>query len=486
MSKNKPLLLELLKTKGLDELILVYHYQLLDYFNGGDVDFVEYINGDKQILQLIHFMSGDNTGTKEVQERKELAKFSEFFFTSSYNSTTSDKLLQNNYLLDSFFGCADKYVVTPQWCRVLFHITCESDCSVNLIQYFGEPHKDNNDQKLLNDSKGHRILSSLFSQLQSPHMIRNLISLLTTNDSSALYKSISRLGAKDIIIARLSHLETIGPDAYSYQIDQEGYNLCILMEEILKRHNSSELYSEILSKEVISKLVEIVFSEKPNPLALQCINILNHILDVSFNHGDYETKELPHIIEFLVEGTGPDGIKPLENLKHHIQNPVLQFSDKGFGVYRMKEIELVGKMIQTNYGKLHKALFDNDILTLCFNSILTYDTNNILHVKVSNIIVNVLYIERTDWLVEWLERDKIIPSIIESFRKEEKKACIPHFVSMCIKLARVSDVIDILKEYLKGLDGWSTFSKEIEAKLAEYSFLSNGSHLRLKTYRSNF
>lgn len=464
-------------TCSLKEICLEYNYSLLDHYCRGDERIVQYINSDEQMFQLIEFLTYEFE--KQNGDDKRAINIAEKIFTSYQNTSVIDNILGKNYLLERFFSCLDNEAITPQWCRVLFFWTYEHGID-KLFNYLGmlsneDPFFESNKFR---SSKGYKILLSLFSHLKNLHVIKILITFLTNDSSNHWNNFVSMYDIKEIIMNRLEHISSLNISEYDYAAEQESYNLCVLIEEILKKYNSCRLYLQLNSLEFTRLLLNIVFSPQPHPFANYCINIVLKMFEEVFNKESYTTtKNMPPIIEnflsYIIEHDNKT-YRPLDVLKYFIDNPVLQFDNNSFGTYRLKIIKIVDMIVKTNYGILHKELIYSGVLTLCFDLNFKYQNNSILHNKVADIINNLLETAEQEWIEDWLKQDNLINRLIEVLDHDKTSAYIPMLISICKKIEEVAEEQHTIKALLNENEKWSTFYQNIVVKrIKEYTTLGN-------------
>lgn len=459
------------------EICIEYNYSLLDYYCKGDEKIVQYINSDEQMFQLIEFLTYEFE--KENSEDKRAINIAEKIFTSYQNTSVIENILSKEYLLERFFSCLDSEFITPQWCRVFFYWIYEHGID-KIFNYLGM--LSNNDSFFESNkfriSKGYKLLLSLFSHLKNHHVIKILLTLLTNDSSYNWNNFVSMYDVKEIIMNRLIYISSLPINEYDYITEQESYNLCVLLEEILKKYNFSMLYQHLNSLEFTSLLLNIVFSPKPHPFAHYCINIVLRMFEEVFNKESYTSTNIPPIIEnFLdniIKQENDQTCKPLDMLKYFIDNPILQISITTFGTYRLKIIKIIDMIIKTNYGILHKELIYSGILTLCFDLISKFPSNTVLHNKVTEIINNLLEMAEPDWIVDWIRQNNLINRLIEYIENDKMTESIPMYLAICKKIEDVAEEQHIIKNLLNEHEKWLVFYESIVVKkLKEYTSLGN-------------
>lgn len=219
-------------------------------------------------------------------------------------------------------------------------------------------------------------------------------------------------------------------------------------------------------------LVDIIFKHDPSPISHLCLLLFNSLLSQTFNLQSYKSTQLPIILSSLLEKckASHEFINRLYLLNYHLNNPVMQISQDNIGIFRLKLIETVNLLIQTNYGLIHEELFKSGIMTSLLEKL--FEKSDIVGNRVNEIIQNIFYCDDSDMVLEWIKNTHLVDRLIEGFEKH--KHSIPRLIGICLKLKRVSDIIPQFADYLDSHEKWNEFfKKSVEYYADQYKDLGN-------------
>ena len=232
----------------------------------------------------------------------------------------------------------------------------------------------------------------------------------------------------------------------------EAANITELIGLITTKAGNTELCEQLQQADFANRLVQVVGQKEPHPLASHCLNIMCHLFDISFNNDDYESQHYPPIVAALIaegaedkhtgtastHGTQPndgsstsrssfDGkgkMAPLSYWAWQLDHPTLQIippeqihdpSRQPFGMYRFQLLRSVNNLLKTNYGLLHREMFRTGLVSSVMDAMFRHSLSSLIHLCVSETIGNVMYVERTEWLVEWLAKYEFVEKVATGF-----------------------------------------------------------------------
>lgn len=406
-------------------------------------------------------------------EKDILSSFSYYLITSSPEAVLPAFIIKNAELFDLFFTLATvtDFRAPPDWTRAVLYLLSKSTTAHLIDEYMRSPMISTPTAELASlslspsesspnpQTRGQMATGVLLGLIGSDNVARLFASLLLPENCAVPWMEIFvSCDLVQLIQKRFEGLLAQTRVEFSrgngQNIASNLTDLCVL---IASKITTSPLGQQLQSESFTSKLVEVVCHKEPHPLASYCLTVMCALFDVSYNNGDYETWECPPIISALLKkpngknlgnsgsspsssvsgpensgsssndsASGADGVamSPLEHWAWQLDHPTLQTipvaqlhdpSRQPFGVYRLQLLKSVNSILKTNYGLLHREMFRAKLVTSVMDVLFRHTTASMIHLNVADTIGNIMYFERTEWLLEWLRNYDLIEKVARAF-----------------------------------------------------------------------
>lgn len=531
----------------------------------------------------------DTADNGRAYEKKVISSFSYYLITSSPNGSLPNFLLENFELFDLLFILASlpSFKASPDWTRVMLFLLSKSSSTYTIVNYMNSelPNIETTLASLAIElpldsvamilkyvgdapiSRGKFMFNTLLRQIGNDNVARLLGMMILPEDSTVPWIDImTSCNLIDLIGDRCDALHQTNPTNFQLAHQSEAANLTEMCGLILSKATSTSLSSHLQEAKFVNKLVQISCKKRPHPLASYCLSIMCYIFDISYNNAEYEIREFAPIIAALLnekfcaeeekesDGAAPSSPNtspslPLEYWAYQLDNPTLQAispsqllnpSRQPFGLYRLHLLKSVNSLLKTNYGLLHREMFRTGLVTSVMNALFRHTTGSLIHLNVAETIGNVMYFERTEWLLDWLVKYDFIEKVAVGFEAAashlispasplrlsasssstslsstrtaneseakndgnvspstspipereivtrtilsgycEQPEYTPHLVSICIKLERLASSNASLQAYLNNHPRWdSIYSRFVDPLSKQYRELSDVASLR--------
>lgn len=333
------------------------------------------------------------------------------------------------------------------------------------------------DDLLHSETRGHFATKVLLSLVGNDNVARLFASLLLPETCPVPWLDIfPSCDFVPLIIKKMDSLLSQTRLEFQLNGSNDAANLTDLCALITSKATSSTLSEQIQDTKFTSRLVEIVCKKEPHPLASHCLSMMCNLFDISYNNNEYESSQFPPIIEALlhkksktlkqavilteipkIEGenkksenrfnkvteislqsnqtsansteidTEEDISCPLMYWAWQLDHPTLQnipknelsslssYRHQPFGVYRLELLKSVNSLLKTNYGLLHRQMFSTGLVSSVMDVLFRHATASMIHLNVADTIGNVMYFERTEWLLDWLKGYNLVEKIANGF-----------------------------------------------------------------------
>jgi hypothetical protein len=419
--------------------------------------------------QFSHLQLEDTGNSGRNYEKEILSSFTYYLITSP-NGSVPNFILENFELLDLFFllSYAPGFRASPDWTRVMLFLLSRGSASHLISQYMSSalPNFDSTFSRFLTTldtdiqktilnsisrefiSRGEFALNALLRLIGNDNVARLLAVLILPEDITVPWVEIMANAQFVTLIGRRFEALHCLPRTDFSKHQSEAANLTELCGLIISKAIGSPLSMQLQSQKFSSQLVQTVCKRQPHPLASYCLSIMCHIFDISYNNGEYESITFAPIIAALLRedfkadeenfnsetsnvtssslitdmATPPS--LPLEYLAYQLENPTLQVTPANqllnparqpFGLYRLHLLKSVNSLLKTNYGVLHREMFRTGLVTSVMNAMFRHATGSLIHLNVADTIGNVMYFERTEWLLDWLVKFDFIEKVANAF-----------------------------------------------------------------------
>lgn len=267
-------------------------------------------------------------------------------------------------------------------------------------------------------------MSCLLRNMALDNAARVVFSLLLPDESNVPWIDfLSSCDFISLIAARFDRLLSL-PTAEFGRVANEATNLTELCGLIATKASNSHLAHQLQSTEFTSRLVKVVCTKDPHPIASNALALMCHLFDVSYNNGEYENRDVAPIIASLLKHSDQEAdFTPLQYLAWQLDHPTLQSTPPSstmqapLGMYRLQLLRSVNSLLKTNYGLLHKEMFTSGLVSSVMDVLFRHATGSVIHLNVADTLGNVMYFERTEWLLAWLEQYHFVEKVASGFEK---------------------------------------------------------------------
>ena len=435
----------------------------------------------KMIFALCEHFEGlaleDSSTPGRTYEKDILSSFSYYLITSSPEAVLPAFIIKNAELFDLFFTLTTdpEFRAPPDWTRIVLYMLSKGTTAHLIDDYMQSPMPKSASSELAalsidpsqptqpsseGETRGQYATKVLLRLVGNDNVARLFASLLMPENCAVPWVDIFvSCDLVNLILARFEgllaqpraeYLKGNGPCVASNLTE-----LCVL---IASKITPSPLAQQLQGDIFTSKLVDVVCTKEPHPLASNFLTIMCALFDTSYNNGEYETWECPPIIASLLKkktssatgsekASNPSGasnasntantstapstgasneesLLPLEYWAYQLDHPTLQIippsqlhdpTRQPFGVYRLQLLKSVNSLLKTNYGLLHREMFKTKLVTSVMDVLFRHTTASMIHLNVADTIGNVMYFERTEWLLEWLRSYDLIEKVARAF-----------------------------------------------------------------------
>jgi hypothetical protein len=177
----------------------------------------------------------------------------------------------------------------------------------------------------------------------------------------------------------------------------------LLMEELESEETLNHLFKYILDEKATTSLVHgltvvvelLRRNAKPVHETISSLDSLSPVLRVSLSH-------LPHFSSLLTKsnGTIPSTVGEIEP----------------FGTNRLKILEFVLALLQTNYKCVEDKLLELDVITICLDLFNKFVWNNFLHAHIETLIKHILIHDNESLKLSLISKSKLLDKLIEADR----------------------------------------------------------------------
>lgn len=246
----------------------------------------------------------------------------------------------------------------------------------------------------------------------------------------------------------------------------------------ITRHSYSSVVKLLKADQFTKELVDIVFGTADHPISYCCVDIIITLLEASPNMtNNYEDKNIPPIVAHMVakqtEGSNI-GNTPIQG----IVNALRQASEEPvFGTLNWKGLRCIFVMLVSNWGILHNEMFAADAFSVCMDILFAKRTATVLHLWIYDIISDLLYSEKTERVIEWMNNYHLLDKIIEGFEKQaeqvqsertekrkfgyyERIEYVPYLAQLSTKIQDISKTITDFAGMLEQHPTWQTFFEQ--------------------------
>lgn len=403
----------------------------------------------KMIFALCEHFQGlsleDSSTPGRTYEKDILSSFSYYLITSSPDAVLPAFIIKNSELFDLFFTLttSEDFRAPPDWTRIVLYMLSKGTTAHLIDDYMHSPMPSTATSELAalsiepsnavakDETRGQYATKVLLRLIGNDNVARLFASLLMPENCAVPWVDIFvSCDLVNLILARFEGLLAQPRAEYSRggngpSIASNLTELCVL---IASKISTSPLAQQLQGDVFTAKLVDVVCTKEPHPLASNFLTIMCALFDTSYNNGEYETWECPPIIAALLKkkptATGDEALLPLEYWAFQLDNPTLQIippsqlhdpARQPFGVYRLQLLKSVNSLLKTNYGLLHREMFKTKLVTSVMDVLFRHTTASMIHLNVADTIGNVMYFERTEWLLEWLRGYDLIEKVARAF-----------------------------------------------------------------------
>ena len=395
----------------------------------------------KMIYALCEHFEGlvlESNAPGRSYEKDVLSSFSYYLITSSPDAVLPAFIIKNHEIFDLFFLLAAEsgFRAPPDWTRIVLYLLSKSTTAHLIDDYMRSAMPKSTSSALASlsiepvsdtskvETRGQFATKVLLSLIGNDNVARLFASLLMPENCAVPWMDIfTSCELIQLILNRFDGLLSQSPTEFSGGGGQcEASNLTELCVLIASKITNSPLAQQIQDVKFTSALVRVVCQKEPHPVASYYLTIMCALFDISYNNAEYETRDYPPIIDCLLKKEGE--IAPLEYWAWQLDHPTLQTipvsqlqdpARQPFGVYRLQLLKSVNSLLKTNYGLLHYEMFRTKLVTSVMDALFRHTTASMIHLSVADTIGNVMYFERTEWLLEWLRSYDLIEKIAHAF-----------------------------------------------------------------------
>ena len=226
----------------------------------------------------------------------------------------------------------------------------------------------------------------------------------------------------ELVISKLRVFKNLNPKTLTYNNGIEMTCLAQIIMHSITRHSYSSVVKLLKADQFTKELVDIVFGTADHPISYCCVDIIITLLEASPNMtNNYEDKNIPPIVAHMVakqtEGSNI-GNTPIQG----IVNALRQASEEPvFGTLNWKGLRCIFVMLVSNWGILHNEMFAADAFSVCMDILFAKRTATVLHLWIYDIISDLLYSEKTERVIEWMNNYHLLDKIIEGFEKQAEQ-----------------------------------------------------------------
>jgi hypothetical protein len=372
--------------------------------------------------------------------------------------------------------------------------------------------------KLEGVPRGSLIFQKLFESgyARFEHLSRALFALVNPEETVVPWgELLTQIGFVESLSSRLLSVSA-SLDTWNYDTQMEASFLADIVRLALAK--CAPIAARLHDRAFASVLVRILsmpvapsVSHAPHPIADVCLDIINFMVEVSANSGNYGRNNFPPLVQAMSAPLiGAPDIHPVKSLRTYLQRPTLQRLSGSIGLFRIKVLRCVHLLLQGEFPEMHKLLFSEGVLTACFDLMFGNKSANTLHNSIKDLIFDVLYCEDTEAIANWVSGSHMLDKIIDAIQPPagvsetsqtatealtpldsdphsinffknyvSKVAYIPHLLQLAEKLNSVANLNPHLSLALKEHPRWDAFFQAIGPRIhALYEELGDVSALR--------
>eukprot|EP01129_Flabellula_baltica_P011908 TRINITY_DN5294_c0_g1_i1.p1 TRINITY_DN5294_c0_g1~~TRINITY_DN5294_c0_g1_i1.p1 ORF type:complete len:540 (+),score=113.66 TRINITY_DN5294_c0_g1_i1:22-1620(+) len=430
----------------LEMLLFSHSSELEELYDDNHGGVTQFLCREENIKKLIHVLAGDFDEfvlEKPSYYRQLLEGFAFHVLSESRNYSAMSVILQSDDLMHMLLEVFYRDEPEMEWFDCFQAITTKPYDSTQIV--VGYLERTNQAQKFM---------ERLIDIGNTDHGYAQLLKFV--NNFEMEWSKI--LSAFDFPMVILKSLPDVN---YEMKNKLETLALVVMMKE------NSPLADAFNKQECIDLLEESIFQESPEEIAKCYLNILDMLLPVQ-----YEAH--PIIQGILIP-------ERLELWKNQLSNPTLQITTESLGLYRLKIVEVLNKVISTANANMMTSVYNSGIIETLLSLFFKHENNNILHQQVLSITYHLIRICIEDGgieqLINILVKESVLLKIVDAVKRNTPQT--GYLVMLCVQLADLAHYLADIHNWLNSMDEWDIFYNDyVEVKRQSYRPLTDLSSLR--------
>lgn len=230
------------------------------------------------------------------------------------------------------------------------------------------------------------------------------------------------------------------------------------------------------TEEILNTLLTFVLAdESPKPLAPNSamisglnvvIELLRHSPAIKFETvADLPAEKLPLTYSIVIKSL--ERFKKVLSINEANEKITTTMGDiEPLGFARLKVLELVSVLSQSNYQCVDNALMEKDVFTLVLDLFFYFRWNNVLHAHVLNMLRRGLEGANEDIKEHLLKQVQLPKRIVEAERENEaaladgrgvRRGYMGHLVQLATELKKQASHSKVVEQILESDEEWKTF-----------------------------